>query len=90
MKAWVLVPWTLLLQGTSPEMIQLFSSQMRESREESKLAHSGMFSTDSEIPDSVGVVSGIGLYVRLIHVIAPWMPSSRKCFVSSLEYKVDI
>lgn len=89
MKAWVLVPWTLLLQGTS-EMIQLFSSRMRESREESKLAHSEMFSIDSEIPGSVGVVSGIGLYARLIHVIAPWMPLSRKCFVGFLDYKVDI
>lgn len=55
MKAWVLVPWTLLPQGTPPEMIQLFSSQMRERREESKLAYSGMFSIDSEIPGSVSV-----------------------------------
>lgn len=87
LKVWVLVPWTLLPQGTSPEMIQLFSSQMRERREESKRAHSGIFSIDSGIP---GSVSGVGLYTRLILVVAPWVPSSRKCFVGFLDYKADI
>lgn len=87
LKAWVLIPWTLLPQGTSPEMIQLCSFQMRERREESKWAHSGMFSIDSGIP---GSVSGVGLYTRLMHGVAPWMSSSRKCFVGFLDYKVDI
>lgn len=84
LKAHVLVPGTLQPQGKSPEMSQLFSSQMMKRCKESKLAHSRIFSIDL-----------VGVRCWVIHkadacYIAPWMPSSRKCFVGVLEYKVDI